>query len=516
MDSKKHARFRTGSSTDQWAGKRGKFSRDQRLLILLTFLLALFFRILRLDFNSLWNDELSLLVVIQKSWADMLDMVSQYHTNPAIYFSLEKLVLTLFGDGEWALRILSAICSALTVALGVAVALRLRLKSASVVALAFCLSLNMGLIYYGQDARPYALVAFLSALLLFLRLRWLEKLSQLDFIYYGLCGCLLMETHYVSALFFGSLLLADVFTVGRKKPEWRMPLVGSCILLGLFVITLAVSTPMEDLAWVKELHLDVMDIIRFFTGLPVSGGPRVGYRFFVDSTLLLLVLTSPVFFWKASREKRMTFLGMYAGVFLPLLTAQITQNLPVLLLMDRYFIFAIVPYWILLIYAIESLPTFPKVKRLSLAGLIFLQALSLFAGEKYYFRTTKEDWRGIAQSLQQEVAGGSHSVFVMCQGQGYYDYYLRRFEIANIPQWPSCVFSQKTIDEVLRKYPETQDLFFIHGHQVFHSDEFAISWPVENFKFLNQTGYQHLRRPPALSPASTRPVSRGGNARHKD
>jgi uncharacterized membrane protein len=121
--------------------------------------LALALRLWGITDQSLWMDEVFSARHIHKSWRAMLTAGFVNETNPPLYYVLLRLWCAVFGDGELALRSLSAVASAATVPVVHAIGATLGRRRAGIfAALLFALA---GLqIEYAQEARQYALLVF--------------------------------------------------------------------------------------------------------------------------------------------------------------------------------------------------------------------------------------------------------------------------------------------------------------------------------------------------------------------
>lgn len=92
---------------------------------------------------------------------------------PPGYYLVLKVWYALTGDSEFALRAFSALCGILTVAGVFAAGKALFSEGAGMVA-AFLTALNTFSIFYGQEARMYALMALIAALSMACFARWLR------------------------------------------------------------------------------------------------------------------------------------------------------------------------------------------------------------------------------------------------------------------------------------------------------------------------------------------------------
>jgi hypothetical protein len=131
------------------------------ILILAVLLLAFILRFHQLGAQSLWHDEGNSYAQSIRSVGEIANHAARDIHPPGYYWLLGAWRL-ISGESEFALRALSAFAGVLTVALAYAIGKRLYNAWAGVLAALF-VALNTFAIYYGQEARMYALLAMLVA-----------------------------------------------------------------------------------------------------------------------------------------------------------------------------------------------------------------------------------------------------------------------------------------------------------------------------------------------------------------
>ena len=132
-------------------------------------LLALGIRLVGLGIRPLWLDEAYSAWFSARSWQELWTVVPTYETHPPFYYSLLKLWRVPFGGGAIALRSSSVIIGAATVPILMMAARELeRLRPTGrpllLISIAgFLAACGPTLVEHGQEARPYALMAFAYA-----------------------------------------------------------------------------------------------------------------------------------------------------------------------------------------------------------------------------------------------------------------------------------------------------------------------------------------------------------------
>lgn len=173
-------------------------------------LLAGALRLINLGGEALWYDETF------TAWLARLDLPSMFSAirgdvHPILWYLIEWLTTRLFGQSEIALRLPAAILSIISVLLlwRVALALGMDRRTAFVAGLLAAI-LPMG-IYYGQEARMYALLSCCVLLMLWgaLREHWLV---------FSLAGTAAVYTQNLALIYVGCIGLGIL--VGRWG-QWR-------------------------------------------------------------------------------------------------------------------------------------------------------------------------------------------------------------------------------------------------------------------------------------------------------
>ena len=111
---------------------------------------------------SYWRDEAATLAAVQRPFGDMIRMLGNVDAVHGAYYFLAWAIVRVFGSGELALRLPSAIAMAVAAGFVAAIGRRLVSPQAGLAAgVLFALVPDISL--YGTDARSYALVTAMGA-----------------------------------------------------------------------------------------------------------------------------------------------------------------------------------------------------------------------------------------------------------------------------------------------------------------------------------------------------------------
>ncbi len=168
---------------------------------------AVGFAFYHLGSRSFWGDEAFSVTLAGEPFADFSRVVATSQANMSLYYLLLRGWI-LLGDGEAMVRLLSLLAGAGAVLVLYVAALRLFDRKVATVA-ALLLAVNGFFLRYAQEARSYALVAFLTTLATLLFLTLVERPGgrALDAAYVAV-GALALYAHLFAAFVLAGHLLA--------------------------------------------------------------------------------------------------------------------------------------------------------------------------------------------------------------------------------------------------------------------------------------------------------------------
>jgi 4-amino-4-deoxy-L-arabinose transferase-like glycosyltransferase len=139
-------------------------SRAWRIAVLAVLLLATALRFHRLDAQSFWNDEGNTARLVERPLPLILEGAAG-DIHPPGYYLLLRAWRAVTGETEFALRAFSAFCGVLTVAVTATIGWRAGGGATALGAAGFVALHPLG-VYYSQEARMYALLGLVAAVVL--------------------------------------------------------------------------------------------------------------------------------------------------------------------------------------------------------------------------------------------------------------------------------------------------------------------------------------------------------------
>lgn len=185
-------------------------------------------RFATLDRQSFWVDELVTVSLLHHGFAGLLDRIPDSESTPYLYYVLAWPWTRFFGFGEIGLRSLSALFGTATVPVAYAAGASLVSRRAGVVTAAL-VAVNPFLVWYSQEARAYALFAFLGALgvLFFARALRDERGSLAG---WAIASSLALATHYFAVF----VVVPEALWLLARSRSRRATLLASALPVVVF------------------------------------------------------------------------------------------------------------------------------------------------------------------------------------------------------------------------------------------------------------------------------------------
>ena len=382
-------------------------------------------RVIGLDFQSLWRDEVDAIRFASRPLGDLLRAFLSPGQNGPLYHLLLHPWLSLAGRSEFALRFFSAAFGVLAVPLAYRLARRLfpRLPSIALVTV-LLVATSPYLVWYGQEGKMYALVVALVLLSMERYLAAVEQGGWPRWLAYVLVTSLAYYVHLIAALIVPAQVILFPFILRRpdRKARWIPWLASLAALAVPYLPLLAWQLPLlREPASTGYLFVPLHGML-FSLWVSYSLGVVQGTALWPLSLFLGLLLAA-MLLWKR-RGSGLAPLGVLLAWLLvpPLGFFLITLIRP--LYTARYLIF-VLPAYLLLLAA--GLIAVARRSRL-LAGLVLLALLAVNGrGVWLQARTPlKTDFRAASDYLARRLAAGDLILFHIPYGRYSFDYYLQQ------------------------------------------------------------------------------------------
>ncbi|MEA2445082.1 MAG: mannosyltransferase [Thermoleophilales bacterium] len=325
----------------------------------------------------------------------MLSTIPHSESTPYLYYAIAWVWAHTVGDGEAALRSLSAVFGVATVAAVWAAARELVSERAALAAAALA-ALNPFLVWYSQEARAYALLGLLCALSFWLFARALNRPGDARALaWWALASALAIATHYFAALTVIPEAIVLGVLAGRTR-AWALAC-GAVALVALAHVPLLADQRRGGGAdWIGDLPLGhrIAEIPkRFMAG---EFGNQLNYVFW---PALACVVVAALLLWRSSgRERRGGTIGLVVGatgLLVPILLALATLDY----VFPRNLIGSLPPLLVALAAAVTTRRA--GIALLAVLCALFAVALARTASDDALQR---DDWRAVAAELERRHA----------------------------------------------------------------------------------------------------------------
>ncbi|MXN92576.1 hypothetical protein GR160_15210 [Flavobacterium sp. Sd200] len=377
---------------------------------LLTALIVFSFaiRLLRLDFQSPWADELFTLTNSHsnKSLGDIFAALKG-DVHPPLYYYLVHFFMSVFGNTAYAARFVSVLFGVGGLVALYYLAKELFNKNVALLAV-LLISINHFHIYYSQEARMYSMMFFSTTLSFLYLIRFVRIPTLKNALFFALTGVLLINTHFYSLFALCAqytILLYFVIkpynTTGKKM--FLYSLMAGIITLVSFIPSLVIflGTSGRNSFWITAPVWGVYTAM--FEELL---GSEIAVAVAVIATLYFLfrlfkeddtpqykidpVTDRPVFAF------HVLFIWIFVTIFFPYALSYI--HLP--MIVSRYFINILPPIFIL-IAAGMSLIKNNTVKATLLSVFMLYTLNDLVFVKKYYHNVSKTQYREASNYVKE-------------------------------------------------------------------------------------------------------------------
>ncbi len=245
-----------------------QFASDHALALIVA--LAALLRFATLGVPSYWLDEYTSLSETHGSLSAVLDSVNHAEGGPPLYLLLLWGWRKVFGDGEIAIRSMSALLGTATVPVAFAAARELASRRAGLFAAALTATSPL-MIWYSQEVRTYALLVFLAALSFTFFAYTLERDEPGWLWGWAISSVLAFTTHYFAVV----LIVPEAVWLLLRGPRVRTLIASAAMgAVGIAVLLLAGVNQQQDKVALVIRQLDRVDRVvsipqHFVVGLSV-------------------------------------------------------------------------------------------------------------------------------------------------------------------------------------------------------------------------------------------------------
>jgi mannosyltransferase len=345
-----------------------------------------------LDHQSFWFDEAVTVQLVHKSFTGMLAALPNTESTPPLYYVLAWGWSRIFGTDEVGLRALSAVLGTATVPVAFAVGRFFVSRRAGLFA-AGLVACSPLLVWYSQEARSYALLAFLSVLSALAFGHALDRPTGRSLMCWAAVSCLALAAHYFAVFLVGAEALWLLLTHVRRLAVWGA--VAGAAIGGAALMPLALHQENSGQTWwigARPLSGRIREAsTQFVTGAyapPHHAAPILAF--------VALAFVAGALIWLGERERR--------GAAIVMLLGGITVLAPVALAptrFDKFFYRNVIGGWPLLAIGLAVVLASRRARRLGPVLLAAACAVEIGSLAIVVHRPAlqRDDWRSATRGL---------------------------------------------------------------------------------------------------------------------
>lgn len=405
---------------------------------------AALLRLTTLGSQSLWFDEAFTAVrTLHPSLGATLSSMVHTENSPFLWYVLEWLDYRLLGDGAFALRLPSALVGIATVPVAWGIGRELAGRRAANLC-ALLVAVGPLFVWYSQEARVYALFAFLGALATWTFLRLLRLADRRSAVWFALVAALCLMTHYFAVFLLAPMcvwLLAE-----RRLRRFAPWVVGAIVVVGGALIPLLLAQGGHYTQWIGRWTLGerVLAIAQYWllgeSGAPLGRGIEllVALPVLIGAGLWLLraLRRPPDVSPRELRGARTALLICGPAILAPIVLALVGIDY----LTPRNLIAALIPFTALVAVMLASPRT--GLPGLACAVGTVLALLAITLDVDLSPRLQRGDWHGLASALGP--AGAERAITATHLATTPLQYYMSPLDV--LPRGRRVTVSE--IDEV--------------------------------------------------------------------
>lgn len=398
------------------------------LQLLLIILLASALRLYKIDFQSLWDDEIATMIEAdpELSLGETYFYYRNFDSIPPLYIGVLKYIFMFTSYSALVLRLLSALLSIAAVYLTYLLGRQLHSQRAGIFA-ATILAVNYFQIMYAQEGRPYAYLSFFTLLSFYRLVLHIKAPSRNNALYYGAATVMMLYGHYYALFIAVAQGLLLVFFGLRLQPQQRKKFAAQ-LLLAACIGILSYIPAMPQLlrnagissSWIPAPENDVFTqyFLLFFgkSELVVALVYLFLVLYFVHLTRRDEAVTYPLVNL-SSQQMAFLILSFWIAIYLLIPLARSYMVLP--MLVSRYFTLLIPAIAILAGIGLDQIKS--NLINYSLIGFFTVFSVNdIVVVNKFYRTLYKADYRSSSKFVLDNYSAGEDVVATVGWHYGHF------------------------------------------------------------------------------------------------
>lgn len=395
-------------------------------MIWLIILVGLAIRLIFLN-QSLWIDEAtSILTAKNFSFLGIITKFSPGDFHPPFYYLLLKVWIISFGTSEIAGRLLSVLVGILTILFIYKIGSEAVNKKVGLIAAALLATSGL-FVYYSQEARMYALTAFLVTLLIFSFVKVVKKGRVGDWVIFSVLLALIAATDYVAILILPAFWISAA--INKQNRLWWKKFLASHIILMIFMLAwmpiflkqlangLAINVTSPS--WWKILGLTSIKNLALIPTKFILGRISFDNKYFYGLIVSLVSLFFGYLIIKSIKIFKQTKI-IWLWLIIPIVLSAVV-GLKISIFFYFRLLFVLPAFYLLVAIGIS------ETKKCTYLFIGLVLAMNLIFTGIYLFnpRFHRENWRSLVSFIESQSGAKSITIFPSGGQMEAYRYYSK-------------------------------------------------------------------------------------------
>lgn len=398
--------------------RQGRFDVGRTRMALGTVLFAaLGLRVYRIDWQSVWHDEVFTLYACLRPLPEMTALLVQDYVHPPLHYYLVAGWMAVFGYGALEARLLSALFGVVAVAFTGLLGRTLLGRRTGVLA-ALLLAVSTFGVMYSHEARCYSQLLFFTAAAAYFFVTAARERCGTRWLAFVVCAAGTVLTHY-----YGALTLAVLAAFGLlNRREYRIPawwwIGGLTLVLALFA-PWAFSGAFERMFESRKVVIDAAQhpslATKWFTFVASLNWFNNGKWFGIQTSSPVwlvglggLLFTVPALYGSRSVLRGNRTMMLLNALWLVPLAAILVAGVFGVQYNFRYTVFLAAPYYVVVASGLAGIEH-AWLRRAWIAAIIVHSLIGLRA---VYYLPFKEDYRAGVAHVAAEGREGDCTIFL--------------------------------------------------------------------------------------------------------
>ncbi len=440
--------------------------KENKLLVLIL-IIASALRLYRLDFQSIWLDEIYTMKITNPSWSlsELILEVDKKEGFPYIYFITLNIMHSVFGYTPIVARSFSAIFGILSVLMIYKFGKLLFNKNVGLV-VAILTTFSEFCIFTSQDARPYSFYFFSIILSFYFLVKFLRFVNLRNALFYGLSCAVLLNSNFFSLVnIFSQYLILLLFLFLQEKPERK-----------IFFKYSLYSGILAFLLYIPNYRL-IKKVLEFKSGwipAPTSDSLTLIFKELIGGSEATIFIIMPIFFYylidlfkskdteikyEQIIENKKVFGFLILGIWTLVLVGvnYLKSHADTSIMISRYFV-SVLPVFLLVTAIGINLINNKIVKIFVLTSLCFFMFSNLVFAKKYYKDPIKTQFREASNFVKENNNSGEN---VYTSLKYFFDYFLESETKFKLEEKPSL---ESLLNEMQSDTTKIKSFWYVDAH----------------------------------------------------